>query len=185
MFNMIERSIDNSMNKCIQIFKNNLLKIRTNRATPALLDGIYIEYYGKQTPLSQLSNIIVEDTRTLRINLFDNSIKTLVEKSIMNSALGLNPCSIGSDIRIPFPQLTEARRKELVKIVKNESEQTRIYIRNIRRDANDKIKKYVKEKIISEDIERRLQIKIQSTTNNFIKKIETLSLEKEKELMII
>ncbi|HMI76925.1 MAG TPA: ribosome recycling factor [Buchnera sp. (in: enterobacteria)] len=185
MVNMIESNIEISMKKCIQIFKNNLLKIRTNRASPALLDGIYIEYYGKQTPLCKLSNIVVEDTRTLKVNLFDHSIKQLVEKSIMNSSLGLHPCSTGSDIRIIFPQLTENRRKELIKIVKNESEQSRIYIRNIRRDANEKIKKYVKEKIISEDMERHFQVKIQNKTNDFIKKIEHLSVEKEKELMII
>jgi len=142
----IEKNTEIKMKKCIQIFKSILLKIRTNRASPVLLDGIYIEYYGKKTPLCQLSNCIVEDVRTLKLNVFDNSVIKFIEKAIINSGLGLNPCTIGSDIRISFPVLTENRRKELIKIVKNESEQTRVHIRNIRRDANEKIRKNVKEK---------------------------------------
>lgn len=184
MINNIKKETDSNMKKCLQNFEKNIMKIRTNRASPYLLDGISVEYYGKKTPIRQLANIVLEDSHTLKINVFDSSMIKAIEKAIMNSNLGLNPCSLGCSIRVPFPLLTENRRKDLIKVVKNESECGRISIRNIRRDANEQVKNLLKKKIINEDQERIFQIEIQKMTNVFIKKIDTLLLKKEKDLMI-
>jgi len=171
------------METCIQIFQSNVNNIRTGRASPTLLNSIYIEYFGSKTSLLQVSNIVVEDTHTLKINVFDSSITSLVRKAILNSNLDLNPIVHGKDILIPIPALTEERRIKLIKIIRSYSEHSRICIRNIRRDSNDKIKKLLKDKIISEDEERTSQIKIQKMTDKYIKKIESILLKKERELM--
>lgn len=126
--------------------QNQISKIRTGRASPNLLDGIVVEYYGTPTPLRQLASVTVEDSRTLKINVFDRSMGPAVEKAIMASDLGLNPSSAGSDIRVPLPPLTEERRKDLTKIVRGEAEGARVAVRNVRRDANDKVKALLKEK---------------------------------------
>ena len=142
-----------------------------------------MEYYGTPTPLRQLANVTVEDTRTLKINVFDRSMGPAVEKAIMASDLGLNPSSAGTDIRVPLPPLTEERRKDLIKVVRGEAEQGRVSVRNVRRDANDKVKALLKDKEISEDDDRRSQDDVQKLTDAAIKKIDAALADKEAELM--
>ncbi|MGM3173911.1 ribosome recycling factor [Dickeya lacustris] len=183
MINDIRKDAETRMDKCVDAFKNQISKIRTGRASPSLLDGIYVEYYGSATPLRQLANVVVEDARTLAVTVFDRTMGPAVEKAIMASDLGLNPMSAGTVIRVPLPPLTEERRKDLIKVVRGEAEQGRVSVRNVRRDANDKLKALLKDKTISEDDERRAQDDVQKLTDNFIKKIDTSLAEKEKELM--
>ncbi|MGD8108180.1 ribosome recycling factor [Pantoea sp. FN0302] len=183
MINDIKKDADTRMEKCVEAFKNNIGKVRTGRASPALLDGIVVEYYGTPTPLRQLANVTVEDSRTLKINVFDRSLSQAVEKAIMSSDLGLNPSSAGTDIRVPLPALTEERRKDLIKVVRGEAEQGRVSVRNVRRDANDKIKALLKDKAIGEDEERRAQDEVQKMTDAWIKKLDAALAEKETELM--
>ncbi|WP_024965673.1 ribosome recycling factor [Pantoea sp. FN060301] len=183
MINEIRKDAETRMEKCVEAFKNHISKIRTGRASPSILDGIMVEYYGSATPLRQLASVTVEDSRTLKINVFDRSISAAVEKAIMSSDLGLNPSSAGSDIRVPLPALTEERRKDLIKVVRGEAEQGRVSVRNVRRDANDKVKALLKDKEISEDEERRSQEDIQKMTDVFIKKVDVALAEKEAELM--
>lgn len=183
MINDIRKDAETRMDKCVDAFKNQISKIRTGRASPSLLDGIYVEYYGSATPLRQLANVVVEDARTLAVTVFDRTMGPAVEKAIMASDLGLNPMSAGTVIRVPLPPLTEERRKDLIKVVRGEAEQGRVSVRNVRRDANDKLKALLKDKTISEDDERRAQDDVQKLTDSFIKKIDTSLAEKEKELM--
>jgi ribosome recycling factor len=183
VINDIKKDADTRMEKCVEAFKNTISKVRTGRASPSLLDGIVVEYYGTPTPLRQLASVTVEDSRTLKINVFDRTLSAAVEKAIMKSDLGLNPSSAGSDIRVPLPALTEERRKDLIKIVRGEAEQGRVSVRNVRRDANDKIKALLKDKEISEDDERRAQDEIQKMTDAYIKKVDAALSEKETELM--
>ncbi|QCI19804.1 MAG: ribosome recycling factor [Buchnera aphidicola (Brevicoryne brassicae)] len=183
MINKININSDERMKACIQIFQNNVNNIRIGRASPLLLNNIYIEYFGVKTALRQVANIIVEDSHSLRINVFDSSVTPLIKKSILNANLDLNPILNGKDIIIKVPALTEERRKNLIKVIRNDAENSRICVRNIRRDSNDKIKKLIKEKIISKDEERLAQIKIQTMTNEYVKEIESILLKKEIELM--
>jgi ribosome recycling factor len=183
VINDIKKDAETRMDKCVEAFKNTISKVRTGRASPSLLDGIVVEYYGTPTPLRQLASVTVEDSRTLKINVFDRSMGPAVEKAIMASDLGLNPSSAGSDIRVPLPALTEERRKDLIKVVRGEAEQGRVSVRNVRRDANDKIKALLKDKEISEDDERRSQDEIQKMTDVRIKHVDAALAEKEKELM--
>ncbi|OMQ20453.1 MULTISPECIES: ribosome recycling factor [Serratia] len=183
MINEIRKDADSRMEKSVEAFKNQISKIRTGRASPSILDGIMVEYYGSATPLRQLANVTVEDSRTLAINLFDRSLGSAVEKAIMSSDLGLNPNSAGSVIRVPLPPLTEERRKDLIKVVRGEAEQGRVAVRNIRRDANDKVKALLKDKEISEDEDRRSQEDIQKMTDAYIKLLDAALADKEKELM--
>ena len=181
MISDIRKDAEVRMDKCVEAFKTQISKIRTGRASPSLLDGIVVEYYGTPTPLRQLASVTVEDSRTLKINVFDRSMSPAVEKAIMASDLGLNPSS--SDIRVPLPPLTEERRKDLTKIVRGEAEQARVAVRNVRRDANDKVKALLKDKEISEDDDRRSQDDVQKLTDAAIKKIEAALADKEAELM--
>ena len=183
MINDIKKDADTRMEKCVDAFKNQISKVRTGRASPSLLDGIMVPYYGTPTPLRQLASVTVEDSRTLKINVFDRSLSPAVEKAIMASDLGLNPSSAGTDIRVPLPALTEERRKDLIKVVRGEAEQGRVSVRNVRRDANDKVKALLKDKEISEDDERRSQEEIQKMTDGYIKNLDAALAEKEKELM--
>ncbi|ORM66746.1 ribosome recycling factor [Pantoea rwandensis] len=183
MINDIKKDADTRMEKCVDAFKNQISKVRTGRASPSLLDGIVVPYYGTPTPLRQLASVTVEDSRTLKINVFDRSLSPAVEKAIMASDLGLNPSSAGTDIRVPLPALTEERRKDLIKVVRGEAEQGRVSVRNVRRDANDKIKALLKDKEISEDDERRSQEEIQKMTDAYIKHVDVALADKEKELM--
>jgi ribosome recycling factor len=173
------------MNKAVESLDVRLSKIRTGRAQPALLDGIMVDYYGSQTPLRQVAQINVEDARTLKLSVFDRNAIKAVEKAIQQSELGLNPVVAGVEIRVPLPPLTEERRKELVKIVKNEVEQSKVEIRNIRRDANAEVKDLQKNKEISEDDQRSAEEKIQKLTDASIKKTDDLLAAKQKELMEI
>ena len=183
MLNEIQKEAQTRMEKSIDAFQNHISKVRTGRASPSLLDGIMVEYYGSPTPLRQLANIVAEDARTLAITVFDKSLTPLIEKAILTSDLGLNPASAGTVIRVPLPPLTEERRRDITKIVRNEAEQGRVSIRNIRRDANDQIKTLLKDKEISEDDERKAQDLIQKATDAAIKKLDTVLADKEKELM--
>jgi ribosome recycling factor len=183
VINEIRKDADSRMEKSVEAFKNQISKIRTGRASPSILDGIMVEYYGSATPLRQLANVTVEDSRTLAINLFDRSLGSAVEKAIMSSDLGLNPSSAGSVIRVPLPPLTEERRKDLIKVVRNEAEQGRVAVRNVRRDANDKVKALLKDKEISEDEDRRSQDDVQKLTDAYIKLLDAALADKEKELM--
>ncbi|MCG3461686.1 ribosome recycling factor [Xenorhabdus bovienii] len=183
MINEIKKDAQDRMEKSVEALKNQISKIRTGRASPSLLDGINVEYYGSATPLRQIASVVVEDARTLAITVFDRSMTPAIEKAIMASDLGLNPSSAGTIIRVPLPALTEERRKDLIKVVRGDAEQGRVSVRNIRRDANDKVKALLKDKEISEDEERRSQDEIQKLTDNFIKKIDEALASKETELM--
>jgi len=171
------------MEKSVEALRVQLTKVRTGRAHPSLLDGIMVSYYGADTPLRQVANVSIEDARTLAITVFDKSLTAAVEKAIMASDLGLNPMSAGTVIRVPLPALTEERRKSLVKLVRGEAENGRVAVRNIRRDANAELKTLQKDKAISEDDERRATDEIQKVTDSFVKKIDEVLAEKEKELM--
>ena len=185
MLKDVQNNADTRMAKALDALDGRLCKIRTGRAQPALLDGIMVDYYGSPTPLRQVAQVNVEDARTLKLSVFDrNSIKA-VEKAIQQSDLGLNPVVAGVEIRVPLPPLTEERRKDLVKVVKGEVEQAKVEIRNIRRDANDKIKALQKDKQISEDEQRSGEEKIQKATDAAIKKADELLDAKQKELMEI
>nr|WP_217434905.1 ribosome recycling factor [Marinifaba aquimaris] len=173
------------MQKSIEALKSQMSKIRTGRAHPALLDGISVEYYGAPTPLNQVGNVTVEDSRTLAVTVFDKSMIQAVEKAILSSDLGLNPASAGTIIRIPLPPLTEERRKDLIKLVRAEAEGGRVAVRNIRRDANGSLKDLQKEKEISEDEQRKGEDDVQKITDAAIKEIDALLADKEKELMEI
>ncbi len=173
------------MHKSVEAFKAELAKIRTGRAHPSLLDHITVEYYGSEVPIGQVANVNVEDARTLTVVPWEKDMVKKVEKAIMNSDLGLNPATAGSVIRVPMPPLTEERRRDLVRVVKQEAEHARVAIRNIRRDANSDLKELLKEKEISEDEERRAQERVQKLTDQAIKEIDALLAEKESELMEI
>ncbi len=185
MINDVRDDALTRMNKSIESYKTELQKIRTGRAHASLLDHVTVEFYGSEVPISQAANISVEDARTLAITVWDASMAKAVEKAIMTSDLGLNPSSAGNVIRVPMPPLTEERRRDLVKVVKELTENARVAIRNIRRDANSELKALQKDKDISEDEERKGQELIQKITDESIAKLEELLKEKEKELMEI
>ena len=185
MINDIKKDASERMQKSVAALGSQLSKIRTGRAHPALLDGIQVSYYGADTPLNQVANVTIEDSRTLAISVFDKSLAQAVEKAIMASDLGLNPMSAGIVIRVPLPPLTEERRKDLIKIVRGEVESGRVAVRNIRRDANGDIKSLLKEKDISEDEARQAEDEIQKLTDKFIKEMDAQLAAKEAELMEI
>ncbi len=185
MINDIKKDASERMQKSVAALGSQLSKIRTGRAHPALLDGIQVSYYGADTPLNQVANVTIEDSRTLAISVFDKSLAQAVEKAIMASDLGLNPMSAGTVIRVPLPPLTEERRKDLIKIVRGEVESGRVAVRNIRRDANGDIKSLLKDKEISEDEARQAEDEIQKLTDKFIKEMDTQLTAKEAELMEI
>ncbi len=171
------------MDKSVEAFRSEIAKVRTGKATTALLDGIRVDYYGSQSPLSQVSNVSVLDAHTLSITPWDKSMVPTIEKAIMTSDLGLNPASDGTNIRLPIPPLTEERRKEMVKLVKKFGEDAKVAIRNVRRDANDHLKKQEKEKELSEDQRHDAENEVQELTDNHIKKIDEIIEHKEVEIM--
>ena len=183
MINEIIKDANIRMNKSIESLKTELAKVRTGRAHPSLLEHISVDYYGSQTPLSQVASIGVEDARTLTITPWESPMVQAIEKAIRNSDLGLNPNSAGSVIRVPMPQLTEERRRDLVKVVRHEGENGKVAIRNIRRDANSDFKSLEKDKEISEDEERKAQEDIQKLTDQHVKQIDELIDLKEADLM--
>lgn len=173
------------MEKSISSLESSLQKIRTGRANPSLLDAIQIDYYGNMTPLSQVSNISVQDAKTLLISPWEKNLVPDIEKAIQSSDLGINPATSGDVIRVILPDLTEETRRDLIKVAKSEAENSKIALRNQRRDANGLLKEYLKEKEISEDDERRGQEIIQNLTDDFISKVEQLLELKEKDLLEI
>ncbi len=185
MISDIQQDAATRMSKSVAALKQEFAKIRTGRAHPSLLDQISVSYYGSETPLAQVANVAIEDSRTLTVTPWEKSMVQAVEKAIMSSDLGLNPATTGSVIRIPLPPLTEERRRDLVKVVKQEAENGRIAVRNIRRDANSEIKEALKEKMVSEDEARAGEDKIQKLTDQNIKDMERLLEEKEADLMSI
>ena len=185
MIDDIQKDASTRMQKSIEVLKVDFSKIRTGRAHPSLLEHITVSYYGTDTPLSQTANIAVEDARTLTVTPWEKSMVQAVEKAILQSNLGLNPVTAGAVMRIPLPPLTEERRRDLVKVVKHEAENSRIAIRNIRRDANSELKEATKEKLISEDEERKGHDAIQKLTDSYVKKVESLLEEKEADLLEI
>ena len=185
MIEDIKADAELRMGKSIDSLKDEMAKVRTGRAHPSLLDHISVESYGSMVPLSQVANVGVEDSRTLTITPWERTMVQVIEKAIMTSDLGLNPNSAGTVIRVPMPALTEERRKDLVKVVKAEAENSRIAIRNIRRDANGTLKTLQKDKDISEDDERRGQDEIQKLTDQFIKTVDEVLGKKEQDLMEI
>ena len=185
MISDIQQDAAKRMAKSVEALKHEFSKIRTGRAHPSLLDQISVSYYGVDTPLVQVANVATEDSRTLTVTPWEQQMVKAVEKAIMASDLGLNPATNGNVIRIPLPPLTEERRKDLVKIVRNEAEGGRVAVRNIRRDANSEIKEALKEKLISEDEARSGEDKVQKITDQYVKEIEKLLEEKEADLMSI
>lgn len=185
MLDEIKKDASDRMAKSVASLKQDLTKIRTGRAHTSLLDHITVEYYGSQVPLNQVSNVNVEDSRTLTVTPWEKQMVPVIEKAILNSDLGLNPASAGTVIRVPLPPLTEERRKDLIRVVRNEAEGGRIAIRNIRRDAIGNVKDLMKEKMIGEDDERRAEDEIQALTNEYVAKIDAVLADKEAELMEI
>ena len=183
MLDEINKESSQRMQKTIDAFSSNLRKIRTGRATPDILDSIQIDYYGNETQLKQLANINVEDSQTLAISPWEQKFIPEIEQAILKSNLGLNPITSGSIVRIPVPHLTEERRIELTKQVRHEEELAKVSIRNIRRDSIQDLKEFLNEKMISEDDFHKGQVNIQTITDDKIKNIESLSEQKQKELM--
>ena len=183
MLEEIKKDAGDRMAKSVASLKQELTKIRTGRAHTSLLDHLTVEYYGSQVPLNQVSNVGVEDSRTLTVTPWEKEMVPVIEKAIMGSDLGLNPQSAGTVIRVPLPPLTEERRKDMIRIVRHEAEGGRIAIRNIRRDAIHDVKELMKEKMIGEDDEHRAEDEIQTITDKFIAQVDQELAEKESELM--
>ncbi len=185
MINDIKNNTRQRMQKCLDALQNAFTKIRTGRAHTSLLDSIRVNYYGADTPLNQIANVTVQDARTLAIRVWEKNMISEVEKAILKSNLGLNPSSSGEVIHVPLPALTEESRKNYIRQAKNETEQSRVAIRNIRRDAVDEIKMYEKEKHIGEDDSHRVQDEIQQITDEYTGKADRLLATKEQELVEI
>ena len=185
MIEDILKDADERMDKTLRALRSEFGKIRTGRAHPGLLEHISVDYYGSQVPLNQAANISVLDAHTLGVSPWDKNMVQGIEKAILNSDLGLNPVTTGSVMRVPLPALTQERRKELTRVVRAEAEKARVALRNIRRDANQQMKDLLKEKLITEDEDRRQEGRIQKSTDAHIKDIEEILREKEQELMEI
>jgi ribosome recycling factor len=181
----VKKNAQDRMNKSIETLKSDLAKVRTGRAHTGILDHVMVDYYGAPTPLTGVANVTLIDARTIGVQPWEKKMLNVIEKAIRDSDLGLNPSSFGEMIRVPTPALTEERRKEMVKLVKGEAEDAKIAVRNIRRDANEQLKKMVKDKTASEDDERRSQDEIQKLTDKFVADIDKMVTEKEKEIMTV
>ena len=180
----IKKNTKNKMQNSLDALKNNLSKIRTGRAHTGVLDHITVDYYGSQTALNQVAGVTLGDATTINIQPYEKTMITVIEKAIRESDLGLNPATSGDLIRVPMPPLTEERRKDLIKVVKSEGENTKIAIRNVRRDANEALKKLTKDKEISEDDERRAQEEVQKMTDQYIIHVDQVIEAKEKDLLV-
>ena len=185
MIEELKEKLNTSMTMSVDSTKNNINKIRTGRAHTGLIDGILVSYYGTMSPISSVANLSTDDSRTLKVSVFDSSMVGAVEKAILNSDLGLNPSSAGNVIRISIPPLTEARRKDLIKTVRSKAESGRMLIRGIRREYNSRIKDLVNNKLISEDEFRKESASIQKLTDIHIKSIDVFLEAKEKELLTV
>lgn len=185
MIDDIRKDALERMGKTVEALRHELAKVRTGRAHPSLLDHVTVSYYGSEMPIRQVANVVAEDARTLAVTPWERNMIGPVEKAILQSDLGLNPSSAGSVIRVPLPALTEERRRDLIRVVRHEAEQARVAIRNVRRDANQDLKDAVKDKMISEDEERRGQELIQKLTDQYIKLLDEVLAEKEQDLLSI
>jgi ribosome recycling factor len=181
----IKKNTELKMAKSIDAFKNELGKIRTGRAHPGILDQVQVDYYGSPVPISQVANVTLLDARTISVQPWEKGMAAKIEKAIRESDLGLNPASQGDLIRVPMPPLNEERRKDLIKVVKNEGEDAKIAIRNLRRDANEQVKKLLKDKEITEDDDRRSQEDIQRLTDRLIIEVDKLVQVKEAEILAV
>lgn len=181
----VKTALESKMDQSISAFKNNLTKIRTGRANPALLDAVQVDYYGAMLPISQVANLSLIDSRTISVQPWEKGMGAKIEKAIRDSDLGLNPSSIGELIRVPMPAMSEERRRELTKVVRSEGEGAKVAVRNLRRDANDAIKKMVKEKLASEDEQKRTEAEIQKMTDRHIVAIDQLVAAKEQDIMAV
>ncbi len=181
----IKKNTEGKMEQSIAAFKNNLSKIRTGRANPALLDAVQVEYYGSMVPLSQVANVALLDARTISVQPWEKGMGAKIEKAIRESDLGLNPASMGDLIRVPMPPMSEERRREMTKLVKSEGEQAKVAVRNLRRDANEAVKKLVKDKEATEDDQKRTEADIQKMTDKRISEIDQLIAAKEQDIMAV
>ena len=181
----IRKTTEARMDQSIAAFRNNLTKIRTGRANPALLDSVQVDYYGAMLPISQVANVSLLDARTISIQPWEKGMGAKIEKAIRESDLGLNPASMGDLIRVPMPSMTEERRRELTKVVRGEGEGAKIAVRSLRRDANEAVKKLVKDKLASEDDHKRSEVEIQKVTDRHIAAIDQLVASKEQDIMAV
>jgi ribosome recycling factor len=181
----IKKTAQDKMGKSVESFKNELHKIRTGRAHPGLLDQVHVDYYGSSVPISQVANVTLLDARTISVQAWEKGMSAKIERAIRESDLGLNPSSQGDLLRVPMPALTEERRKELTKVVRHAGEEAKIAVRSIRRDANEHLKKLLKDKDVSEDDERRAQDEVQRLTDRTIVEIDRLVQGKEAEVMAV
>jgi len=185
MINDVKKAAEQKMQKSVEALKIDLTKVRTGRAHTGLLDHIHVDYYGTMMPINQVANVTLADPRTIGVQPWEKKMIPVVEKAIRNSDLGLNPATTGDLIRVPMPPLTEERRKELIKVVHKEAEAARVAIRNVRRDANEHLKKLLKEHKVSEDDERHAQVDVQKLTDRYIAEIDKLLHTKEADLMAV
>ena len=179
----IKKTMEGKMDQSIAAFKSTLSKIRTGRANPGILDTVQVEYYGTMMPISQVASVNLLDARTISVQPFEKGMGAKIEKAIRESDLGLNPASMGDLIRVPMPPMSEERRKEMTKLVRHEAENAKIAIRNLRRDANEHVKKLVKDKTATEDDLKRAENDVQKVTDKHIAEIDALVAAKEKEIM--
>jgi len=181
----VKKSAQERMVKSLETLRGDLAKVRTGRAHAGILDSVMVDYYGNPTPINQVANLTLVDARTIGVQPFEKKMAAAIEKAIRDADLGLNPAAQGDVIRVPTPALTEERRKEMVKLAKGEAEDAKVAVRNIRRDANEGLKKLVKDKAISEDDERRGTDEVQKLTDKFIVDIDKMVGEKEKEILTV
>jgi ribosome recycling factor len=181
----IKKNAETKMGQSLEALKNNLSRIRTGRPSPQLLDVIMVDYYGSMVPLSQVANVSLLDSRTLSVQPWEKSMAAKVEKAIRESDLGLNPASLGDLIRVPMPPMSEERRKEMTKLARNEGEAAKIAVRNLRRDANEAVKRLVKDKEASEDDQKRTEADVQKLTDKHIADVDALVASKEQEILAV
>jgi ribosome recycling factor len=181
----VKKATEQKMQKSIETLKMDLAKVRTGRAHVGILDHVMVDYYGTPTQITQVANLTLLDARTIGVQPWEKKMMAAIEKAIRESDLGLNPATVGDLIRVPTPALTEERRKEMVKLVRSEAEDAKIAVRNIRRDANETLKKLLKDKAISEDDERRTQDEVQKLTDKFVAEVDKMVIEKEKDVMTV
>jgi ribosome recycling factor len=183
MLEDIKKDAADRMAKCVAALRNELKKLRTGRASTSLLEHVRVDYYGSEVPLTQVANVAVEDSRTLTVVPWEKQMVPVIEKAIMKADLGLNPATAGTVIRVPLPALTEERRRELTRVVRHEGEGARVAIRNVRRDVMHELKEMLKEKLVSEDVDRKAQEEVQKLTDKYVAEVDQVLAEKEKDLM--
>ena len=183
MLDDVKKDAVERMQKCVVAFRNELKKLRTGRAHTSLLEHLRVDYYGSEVPLQQVANVALEDARTITVTPWEKNMVSVIEKAIMKSELGLMPNTAGTVIRVPMPPLTEERRREMTKVVRHEAENARVAVRNVRRDVMNDLKDMLKEKLLSQDDDRRAQEDVQKLTDKYVAEIDQVLAEKEKELM--